>query len=314
MLVTLKVKRFDPEKDAEARYQEYRVDVPETAAVLDALIHLREDVDETLALRCSCRSAICGSCAMRINGQARLACKTKVKHMVEASGDTITIEPAGNMPVIKDLITDFDVFFDKIRAVDPYLQPSDPDPERERIASNESMLEVMTAMACIMCGACVSDCQALEVDRNYLGPAALAKSWRFVKDPRDGAHEVRLQELSGEHGIWDCTHCFACVEVCPKGVAPMERIMELRAEAGQAGIRNNNGYRHEQAFVDSIKKSGWLDETYVAKASLSGVGEMLQWAPVAWRSFAKGKMPLGHKPNPGAENIRKIFEKVGESA
>ena len=152
--------------------------VPETATVLDALIQIREDMDGTLSLRCSCRSAICGSCAMRVNGHAVLACQTKASESLDSEG-IITVEPAGVMPVMKDLVVNFDPFWEKIRTVEPYLQPQGPEPEGEYIASNESMLHLSGVTACIMCGACVSDCTVLEVDPTFLGPAALAKAYRL---------------------------------------------------------------------------------------------------------------------------------------
>ena len=131
MDLTLRVKRFDPDAKKPAPYwQDYQLFIEDTATVLDALIKVREDVDGTLSLRCSCRSAICGSCAMRINGHAKLACKTKANEAVNGDG-VIIVEPAGVMPVIKDLVVDFDLFWDHIRQVEPYLQHQGPEPDKE---------------------------------------------------------------------------------------------------------------------------------------------------------------------------------------
>ena len=138
------------------------------------------------------------------------------------------------MPVIKDLVTDFEaVHWKKIRRVVPWLLPAEDPPEgHEYIVPAESMLDVTQAMACIQCGVCVSACLSMEVDPEFIGPAALAKAYRFVGDPRDGEGEARLKDLAEDpHGIYDCTHCFACVEVCPKDVAPMNQIMRLRRRA-----------------------------------------------------------------------------------
>ena len=231
--------------------------------MLDALIKVREEVDGTLSLRCSCRSSICGSCAMRINGHAGLACKTQASDAVGPDG-VIVVEPPGVMPVIKDLVVDFKPFWDKISEVEPYLQPQGEEPEGEYLASNESMLHLSGVTSCIMCGACVSDCTVLEVDPTFLGPAALAKAYRFTADPRDGDAEgvskERLEKLSEVTGMWDCTRCSECVQVCPKGVAPMDRIMALRDQAMEAGLTDNNGSRHASAFTESVAHSGWLDE------------------------------------------------------
>ena len=177
MDVTVRIRRYDPEvENPESYWQEYPVTMDDSATVLDALIKIREEQDGTLSLRCSCRSSICGSCAMRINGHAGLACKTQASSAL-TDGNTIVIEPAGVMPVVKDLVVDFSLFWDKIREVVPYLQPQGDEPEAEYIASNESMLHLSSVTACIMCGSCVSDCTVMEVDPTFLGPAALAKAY-----------------------------------------------------------------------------------------------------------------------------------------
>ena len=237
MQAKLRVKRYEPETK-DSRWQTYSLDVPEYATVLDALIQVREEIDASLALRCSCRSAVCGSCAMRINGHAKLACKTKVIALAPG-GEEISIEPPGNMPLLKDLVVDMQPFWDRVRAVDPWLQTEGPAPERENQVPNEAMLHLTGVMNCIMCGACVSDCTVIEAELKYgkpynetfLGPAALAKAYRFAADPRDAKQKERLKKLSEPTGIYDCTHCFECVQVCPKGVAPMERILKMREMA-----------------------------------------------------------------------------------
>ena len=141
----------------------------------------------------------------------------------------------GNMPVIKDLIVDMDaVHWKKIQRVTPWLINREPIPEREYIVPRESMVDVTQTAGCIQCGACVSDCLAMEVDPGFIGPAALAKAYRFVGDPRDASRRHRLIDLSQDpQGIYDCTHCFKCVEACPKDVNPMGQIMRLRRIAGR---------------------------------------------------------------------------------
>jgi succinate dehydrogenase / fumarate reductase iron-sulfur subunit len=311
--VKLRVQRYDPSGDRKSQTQEYDItDMPDGATVLDALIHVRENVDETLGMRCSCRSAICGSCAMRINGRAYLGCNTKVSEVAEP-GNVVNVEPMGNMPVLKDLIVDFEVFWRKIDQIGPWLKPEGPEPEREYIASNESMLNLLGTVSCIMCGACVSDCTVLEQDEKFLGPAALAKAYRFVGDPRDGHKQDRLEQYTGEGGIWDCTHCFYCVEVCPKGVAPMDWILKLRQEAEEAGFTNHNGVRHSKSFADLVEESGWLDEGKLALDSMGTIKEKLSLVPVGIRSLLHGKMPptgpLHHK-RPGADHVKRIFEEL----
>lgn len=313
MQVTLNVRRYDPDSDQPVQYdQEYSVDVDENATVLDGLIKVREEVDGSLALRCSCRSAICGSCVMRVNGQAILACNTKLTDVV-LEGGRLDIEPAGNMGLIKDLVVEFDIFWDKVRAVEPWLQPEGEEPESEYIAPNEDMVHLAGVMGCIMCGACVSDCTVLEVDRNFLGPAALAKSYRFVADPRDDADESRLDELNESGGVWDCTRCMMCVEVCPKGVDPMGRIMSLRDKVIDAGHTETYGARHAEAFTRMVRHSGRVDELQlpIQTFGMFNVKEMIKLIPVGVRSQLAGKRPpIMHQKNPGMSNVRRIFNRV----
>src|SRR5947209_8723418 len=240
---TLKIRRYDPQSGEAAYWEEHSVEMPETQSVLDAILEVKAVKDGSIGIRCSCQQAICGSCGVRMNGKPGLACNT---HLEEAArrghgmgwnppdegqeSPVITVEPMGNMPVIRDLIVDMDaVHWKKVRRVTPWLINKEPVPEREYVVPHENMVDVTQTMACIQCGACVSDCLAMEVDPLFVGPAALAKSYRFVGDPRDAQHGERLKDLAeDEHGIYDCTHCFNCIDACPKGVDPMSQIMRLR--------------------------------------------------------------------------------------
>ena len=211
------------------------VDLEGHRSVLDGILQAKDREDGSIGIRCSCQAAICGSCGVRVNGQAKLACNTKLERRGRERADdgAIVVEPMGNMPVLKDLIVNMDaVHWKKVQRVVPWLLPAGDPPEREYVVPPESMIDVTQSMACIHCGACVSDCLSLEVDPLFIGPAALAKAYRFVGDPRDAQDEERLRDLAEDpHGIYDCTHCFSCVEVCPKGVAPMDQIMRLRRRA-----------------------------------------------------------------------------------
>lgn len=311
--ITLKVKRYDPETK-QSRHQDYNVEVEDDAAVLDGLIHVREYDDQTLGVRCSCRSSICGSCGMRINGHARLACKTKVVDVL-VEGQPITVEPLGNMQPFKDLVADMTGFWAKIRQIQPYIKPHEPPPEREYIAPQKAMEDLAGVFNCIMCGCCVGDCTSLAVDANFIGPAALAKAYRFVGDPRETeeARDERLRELSKYGGVWDCTHCYECVQVCPKDVAPLERILDIRRAAQEAGYRDNNGTRHSDSIAKSVKHSGWTDELRLVPESvgLDDIQGNLQFMPAAMRGFVKGKLPpLIHHKRPGAEQVKRIFEEM----
>lgn len=312
METTLRIRRFNPGQEKPAPYyQEYAVELESSDSVLDGLIKVREKLDDSLALRCSCRGAICGSCGMRINGQSALACKTKVVS-VAPQGGTIQVEPMNNMPVIKDLVTDMSTFWKKIRQVNPWLQPKGPPPPSEYLAPAEAMKHLSGVMTCIMCGVCVSDCTVLEIDSKFVGPAALAKAYRFVADPRDAFTKQRLTILNYSGGMWDCTRCMACVQVCPKGVAPMDRIMSLRAKGMAVQVPSTSGSRHAEVFTDIIRRKGLLDEPMLAVRTLGlrNLPRLFGMIPLALRSLVRGKVPGSgplHRPIAGIHHIRRIF-------
>ncbi len=308
MKVKLKVQRSGPESEG-VRYSNYEIEAADSITLLDALIEVREYVDGTLGLRCSCRSAICGSCSMRVDGQARLACRAKVLALTnEDETHEIVVEPMGNMPVIKDLIIDQELFWQKVRQVDPYLQPVGDEPAAEYRVPNETMIDLTHTMNCIMCGACVSDCTVLEVDKNFIAPAALAKAYRFAGDPRDGHQHERLEKLSEYSGIWDCTRCNMCVEVCPKGVAPMNRILQLREMAIEAGITNNAGARHTDIFTKSISDGGRLNEVWMLPGSVGifNVPRLMKEMPGALKMMRAGKLPIAQTIPPGFPGSHKM--------
>ena len=309
MEVTLNVKRFDPEKPKNNTWiQEYVMDIHQSSTVLDALIHVREEIDGTLALRCACRASICGSCGMKVNGEAKLVCKTRVEEL-SPNGEKLLIEPMGNHPVIKDLIVDISAFFAKMEQISPFLQPNQEPESGEFIASNNSMEKLLTEMNCIMCGLCVSECTVLEVDNTFIGPAALAKASRFVYDPRDDKTSERLNFLNDEAGgMWDCTRCMQCIEVCPKGVSPMDRIMDLRESAIEIGAKKTHGYNHTNSFEKSVIANGRLDESRLAleSAGIFNIFRLLDPVPVGLRALIRGKLPplIPHK----AKDNKKIKE------
>src|ERR671939_299716 len=330
---TLRVRRFDPESGQAPYWQDFGVDLDPERSVLDGLLQAKGAEDGSLAIRCSCQAAICGSCGVRINGKSSLACNTKLRSASEQSqdpGGKITVEPMGNMPVLKDLVVDMDaVHWKKVQRVVPWLLPEGDPPEREYVVEPESMVDITQSMACIHCGACVSACLSLEVDPDFVGPAALAKAYRFVGDPRDGATEQRLRDLADDpHGIYDCTHCFACIEVCPKDVAPMNQIMRLRrrATADYEIKDSNNGYGHENAFARLVEKYGTLHEAQLIPRSFgqgslirgqtepNAVRQLVGMAPTALRAVATGKVTLKkvltHPRLPDQAQVRRIFKQI----
>jgi len=333
---TLRIRRYDPQSGDAPRWDTHTVDLLPVQSVLDAILKIKDDEDGSIGIRCSCQQAICGSCGVRMNGKPGLACNTHLEEAAQRGHGTgwnppdegqeapvITVEPMGNMPVIRDLIVDMDaVHWKKIQRVTPWLINKEPVPEREYIVPHENMVDVTQTMACIQCGACVSDCLAMEVDPLFIGPAALAKAYRFVGDPRDADHRERLYDLSEDpHGIYDCTHCFNCIDACPKGVDPMSQIMRLRRVAGSDYEINdrNNGYRHEHAFVKNIRKNGLLHEadllpdSYGGKFNPRAVPELISSLPTAATALTRGKMTprtvLGH-PHKASPEVKKLFDTI----
>src|SRR6266540_4898607 len=186
MDVALKIWRYDS-STGERALETYEVEAPEWVTLLDVLDIIKDRVDGSLAYRKSCRMMICGSCGMRMDGAAVLACKTRMKPLVD-SGHVPVISAMGNLPILKDLVVDMGPFWQKIRAMKPWLQPGyDEVAEKERIVSQQQMNVIHKEALCIMCGCCVSECNSMEADPEFLGPAALAKGMRFVGDTRDKA-------------------------------------------------------------------------------------------------------------------------------
>jgi succinate dehydrogenase / fumarate reductase iron-sulfur subunit len=340
----LKIRRFDPQSGQAAYWDEHRIEMDESQSVLDGILKVRDEVDGSVGIRCSCQQAICGSCGVRMNGRPGLACNTHLgaaadrKWRTEAVGGApdpeervIEIEPMGNMPVIRDLIVDMDaVHWKKFQRVTPYLVNKQPVPDREYIVPHENMVDITQTMACIQCGACVSDCLSMEIDPGFIGPAALSKAYRFVGDPRDADHEERLKDLAeDEHGLYDCTHCFNCIDACPKEVAPMSQIMRLRRRAGSDYHIDdrNNGNRHEESFSTLVRDNGLLHEAELLPRSFGGNSWFGKFAPPAGAVLLKslpaivpavlrGKVSiktamLGHKiGSKDLSAIKNLFNKV----
>lgn len=332
---TLRIRRYNPETGEAPYWDKYTVELESHQSVLTAILEVKNRFDGTIGVRCSCRAAICGSCGMRINGQPGLACNTHVSEAaaLDRTGqNVIEVEPMGNMPVIKDLIVDMDaVHWKKVNRVTPWLLEKHPVPEREYVVPRESMVDVTQSMACIQCGSCVSDCLAMEADPDFIGPAALAKAYRFVGDPRDDQQYQRVKDLAEDpHGLYTCTHCFKCIEACPKGVAPMNQIMRLRRIATQDHHieDQNNGERHEQAFVVLLEKYGLLAEADVVPRSYGGNGplggklsprsaeQIVGSLPFLAKAVLRGKVKvkealIPHRLAPeDRKQVRAIYDKV----
>jgi succinate dehydrogenase / fumarate reductase, iron-sulfur subunit len=296
MQVGLKVWRYNSQS-GERELQEYEISAPEEATLLDCLDIVKDQHDGTLAYRKSCRMMICGSCGMRMDGAAVLACQTRMYDVAQA-GRVPVISAMGNLPIVKDLVVDMGPFWEKFRSVDPYLQPGyeEPPDGKEYRISQQRMNVIHKEALCINCGCCVSECNAMEADPLFIGPQALAKAMRFVGDPRDGNKIARLEKLNGEHGIWECTRCYFCNERCPKGVDPRDAIAKLGAESMYEGIDRDMGAKHAKWFVVSAKTTGWLRETELVPKT-QGIVSAIKQTRFALDLARKGKVPPPFPPH-----------------
>jgi succinate dehydrogenase / fumarate reductase iron-sulfur subunit len=226
MQVTMKIFRYDPEKDKKLHYESYTVEAEPTDRVLDLLELVKGHYDGSLAFRRSCAHGVCGSDAMRINGRNRLACKTLVKDV----GEKITVEPLLGLKVIKDLIVDMDPFFDNYKKILPYFINESPIPAdgKERLQSPEQRERFDDTTKCILCAACTTSCPSFWSSDDYLGPAALVTAHRFVFDSRDQAAAERLQVVSETSGLARCHTVYNCTMACPREIQITKAIGELK--------------------------------------------------------------------------------------
>ncbi len=312
--VTFKIFRCDPEKDPMSRYQDYEVALEPGITLLNCLNKIKAEMDPTLTYRMSCGSAICGSCAMRVNGHALLACKTQASDLVK--NGVIKIDPIGNMAVLKDLVVDLEPFWASLRKVDPWLKPDSQDnPEKEREQTPEQFNLIDDVTTCILCGSCWSDCNILEVDKKFLGPATLAKAHRFIYDSRDAKTRERVESISEKHAVWDCTHCGECSTRCPTETKPLSRIEEIREAAMIAGVHNNNGARHVLGFRETVGKSGRLNENYLPPRSVGffNIPGLLDIMPVGLRMVMRGKAPpIIHHSIDKVGEVKSIFSRFDQ--
>jgi succinate dehydrogenase / fumarate reductase iron-sulfur subunit len=315
MQVALKIWRYDSES-GERALKQYEVEAPEWVTLLDVLDLIKDQQDGTLAYRKSCRMMICGSCGMRMDGAAVLACKTRMFDIVQ-SGHVPVISAMGNLPIVKDLVVDMQPFWDKFNAMKPYLQPGyeEPPEGKEFRVSQEQTNVIHKEALCINCGCCVSECNAMESDPAFLGPQALAKGMRFVGDARDAATVDRLEDYNDEHGIWECTRCYFCNERCPKGVDPRDAIAKLGAESLKHGIDRDMGAKHAKWFVRSTETTGWLRETELVPKT-QGIVSSIAQMKFAMGLAVKGKVPPPIPPHVAdkvdeARALRKLVNEQG---
>ena len=227
MKYTFRILRFDPGVDQSPCFEDFAYETLEKKSLLEALMDIRNDQDCSLSFRYSCREAVCGSCGMVINGQFDLACRTMIDSL---NSSLIVVEPLPNLEILKDLIVDMEPFWQALLSVEPYLFEDEKRPENGYRIDDRRIEKIDQFVNCIMCGCCYGACPVISRDPRYIGPAALAKLYRFIQDPRDERGHKRWSRVNTETGAWGCDTVFRCNEVCPRNVRPADGIEGVRRQ------------------------------------------------------------------------------------
>lgn len=322
MKVIFKILRQKP--NFTPKFQSYTLDVNPTNTILECLNQIKWELDGSLTFRKNCRNTICGSCTMRINGRSALACKENIagemKNIDPPQGENfpeMIISPLNNLPVIKDLVVDMTNFWQDLEKVEPYISSNSRNiPEKEFLQTPEQRNLLEQTGNCIMCGACYSECNAKEVNSNFVGPHALAKSYRLLTDSRDSNRENRLEKYDNQDsGVWGCTRCYLCNEVCPMDVAPLDQISKIKsAILEKKDLNSSRPIRHRKVLIDLVKHDGWIDErkfgVMVVGNYFRDIQGLLSIAPLGFRLFCSGKFPLNFEPSEGVKEVRGLISAV----
>lgn len=227
--------RYNPEANQKPYMQEYELDVKANQCymVLDALIAIKNTMDDTLTYRRSCREGVCGSDGMNINGKNGLACTTHLSSLQEP----IVIRPLPGLPVVRDLVVDMSQFYQQYNNVNPYLQNRDPVPAKERLQSPEERAKLDGLYECILCACCSTSCPSFWWNPDkFVGPAGLLQAYRFLADSRDTEKSARLADLADPFSVFRCRGIMNCVDVCPKGLNPTKAINHIKELMLEEGI------------------------------------------------------------------------------
>ncbi|MGB3289466.1 MAG: succinate dehydrogenase iron-sulfur subunit [Burkholderiaceae bacterium] len=225
-IVKFEIYRYDPDKDERPYMQKLEVELqPSDKMLLDAILRIKNDVDDSLALRRSCREGVCGSDAMNINGKNGLACTTNLLELKEP----IVLKPLPGLPVVRDLVVDMTHFYNQYHSIKPFLINDQPPPEKERLQSPEAREELNGLYECILCACCSTSCPSFWWNPDkFVGPAGLLQAYRFIVDSRDEATAERLDNLEDPYRLFRCHTIMNCADVCPKGLNPSHAIGKIK--------------------------------------------------------------------------------------
>ena len=218
----INIKRFSKDKSFENKVYQY--DIKEDN-LLKALYEIKINIDSTLTFRCGCKSGVCGSCVIKVNGVEKLACKTRIK-------DSDLIEPINNSTIIKDLVADVSHETFLIKKTKSFIE------ENQVVNISQKDIKIIDLQSnCILCNACYSSCPVYEVNKEFLGPFALTRALRYINEKKNASGANIVSNIQA-NGIWDCTLCSACTLVCPQGIDPKADIMQLQNISVQNGYLN----------------------------------------------------------------------------
>lgn len=255
-MITVRIKRFNPDVDKRPYYQDYPIELTHEKTVLDALEEIKATQDGSLTFRRSCRHAICGSCAMMVNRRNTLVCTKPLSSVVSKGGlfskaDEVLIEPLPYLPIIKDLVVDRSAFWEQYQNIKPWLIGPEEVPTREYRVSQEEVDAMEQAETCIMCGACYSSCPIIAGNKQYLGPHAMLKVFLRAMDPRDQAVDERLNSIAHENGAFRCHQVVNCIDACPKGLNPAKAIATLALMSLRTGKHSAERAERLKTLIDS---------------------------------------------------------------
>lgn len=203
--------------------------------LLTLLFEVKAKYNNSLAFRSGCKSGVCGSCAVVVNGMERLACKTKVE-------DNDIIGPLKNSELIKDLIVDLDIQDKFLKKAKGFLKTN----SNEKITKNDEK-KIDIESNCILCNSCYSSCPVYEVNKDFIGPFAMVRAYRYVEDKKELDKKEKIDSLQ-ENGVWSCTLCGNCNMVCPAHIDIKNNIMQLRNKSAQYGYSDPNMMNFNSGF------------------------------------------------------------------
>lgn len=203
--------------------------------LLQVLKYIKQTKNNSLTFRSGCKSGVCGSCAVRVNGVEKLACKTTINN-------NDTVEPLNNTDIIKDLVISLDIQERFLKESKANLQE-----KSTSVITKEDEKNIDLQSNCILCNSCFSSCPVYEVNPNFKGPFALTRTYRYVNDKKESIIKDKIDSIQ-ENGVWDCTLCGNCNMVCPEHIDIKNDIMMLRNKSVQAGYSDPNMANFDMGF------------------------------------------------------------------